>query len=179
MTGRVNTETLNVDGAVQQREWEPSVAYYANGDVASPSTGFKYAPRSDQPDYTYAYADLGTFFANLVTMPYTLYKERNGVVSTGEQLPQTYTANPPLPPRGSGAVGGPMRGGASINATGGPAGQGTSGNGNGTGNTGGNGTNGTGSGNTGSGTGGTGNGTGGTGTGNTGGTGTGGGAGGR
>lgn len=96
--GLVNTEPLVVDQAMQQRNWEPSYAYYANGDTPSWSVGFGYSPRSDLQPYQYYFADTGTYLLNLVTMPYTFYQQRGGLVSTGVQLPPTYTAVPPLPP---------------------------------------------------------------------------------
>lgn len=96
--GLVNTEPLVVDQAMQLRNWEPSYAYYANGDTPSWSLGFAYTPRSDLQPYQYYFADTGTYLLNLVTMPYTFYQQRGGLVSTGVQLPPTYTAVPPLPP---------------------------------------------------------------------------------
>lgn len=95
--GRVNEEPLVIDAAMQSRSWEPTPAYYANGDTVSCSTGFAYQPKASN-DYYYYGADTGTYFVNLFTLPYTLYQERGGVVSQGVVLPPTYTAAPPLPP---------------------------------------------------------------------------------
>lgn len=95
--GRLNDEPLVIDGAMQKRNWEPTPAYYANGDTVSWSTGFAYQPQANN-QYQYYYADTGTYFVNLFTLPYTLYKERDGLVSQGVVLPPTYTAAPPLPP---------------------------------------------------------------------------------
>jgi hypothetical protein len=96
--GAISTEPLIIDPAMQARTWEPTVAYYANGDTPSWSTGFAYAPRTDLEPYQYYFADTGTYLLNVVTSPYTFYKQRGGIVSTGVQLPPTYTAMPPLPP---------------------------------------------------------------------------------
>lgn len=95
---KVSDEPLTIDPAMQQRQWEPMTAYYENGQTKNWSTGFAYTPNRDAPPYTYAFTDTGTFLLNLVTLPYTAYKERDGVVSGGVQLPPSYTANPPLPP---------------------------------------------------------------------------------
>ena len=102
--GSINTEPLVIDPAMQARTWEPSIAYYANGDTASWSTGFAYEPRADLEPYQYYFADTGTYLLNLVTSPYTFFKQRDGAVSTGVQLPPTYTAMPELPPASADAV---------------------------------------------------------------------------
>jgi hypothetical protein len=94
----VSSEPLTIDPAMQQRQWEPMTAYYENGQTRSWTTGLAYSPYQSSSPYSYAFTDTGTFLLNLVTMPYTIYKERNGVVSGGIQLPPSYTANPPLPP---------------------------------------------------------------------------------
>ncbi len=97
-TGMINSEPLTIDPAMQLRDWQPSVAYYANGDTMSGSTGFAYEPDPKLDSWQYYFADPGTYFVNLVTSPYTLYEQRDGVGSTGVSLPPTYTAVPPLPP---------------------------------------------------------------------------------
>lgn len=96
--GAINTDPLIIDPAMQARTWEPSIAYYANGDTPAWSTGFAYEPRADLEPYQYYFADVGTYLLNFVTSPYTFYNQREGVVSTGVQLPPTYTAMPPVPP---------------------------------------------------------------------------------
>jgi hypothetical protein len=102
--GAINTDPLIIDPAMLARNWEPTVAYYANGDTESWSTGYAYTPRQDLEPYQYYFADTGTYFVNLVTSPYTFYKQRDGSVSTGVQLPPTYTAMPPVPPSYAEAV---------------------------------------------------------------------------
>ncbi len=96
--GQINMEPLTIDPAMQNRQWEPATAYYANGDTVTWSTGFGYEPDPAQPNWQYYFSDTGTYFVNLVTMPYTFYQQRDGVASTGVQIPPTYTAVPPLPP---------------------------------------------------------------------------------
>ncbi|MDB5325171.1 MAG: hypothetical protein JWM57_740 [Phycisphaerales bacterium] len=93
----VESEPLTVDAAMQQRQWEPTRAYYENGDTRSWTTGFGYSP-SNVPPYAYSATDTGTFLLNLVTLPYTVVDQWKGVQSGGVKLPPSYTANPPLPP---------------------------------------------------------------------------------
>ena len=95
--GEVTSEPLTVDAAMQQRQWEPTTAYYENGDTRSWTTGFAYSPRT-VPPYAYAATDTGTFLLNVVTLPYTVFDQRAGVQSGGVKLEPSYTANPPLPP---------------------------------------------------------------------------------
>ncbi len=97
-TGEINTEPLTIDPAMQQRTWEPTVAYYQNGDVKTQSTGFAYSSNAPYSQYDYYVTDTGTYLVNLITSPWTFYQQRDGVVNTGTQLPPTYTAVPPLPP---------------------------------------------------------------------------------
>ncbi|HEX8324441.1 MAG TPA: hypothetical protein VF595_11070 [Tepidisphaeraceae bacterium] len=94
----VDLGPMVIDQAMQQRQWEPVTAYYETGDTRHSTTGFGYAPRRDLPPPAFALADTGTFFVNLVTMPYTLYEQWNGVDSGGVKLPPSYTAVPPMPP---------------------------------------------------------------------------------
>lgn len=99
--GEVMDEPLVIDQAMQKRQWEPQTAYVENGSTVNWSTGFAYEPRHNLGGYNgsaYYAADIGTFFVNLVTLPYTLWVERDGVESSGVVLPPSYTANPPLPP---------------------------------------------------------------------------------
>ncbi|MBC7783717.1 MAG: hypothetical protein H7144_07740 [Burkholderiales bacterium] len=95
--GTINTEPLTIDPAMQQRTWEPVTANFQNGDIRTISTGFRYTSDPSWTERNAYYSDSGTFLLNLVTMPYTLYQERDGVTSAGVQLPPTYTAVPPLP----------------------------------------------------------------------------------
>ncbi len=110
-TGAVNTEPLVIDQAMQTRSnWEPSLAQYENGDVKHNMVGFAYVAdptingRVSDPRAVRAneyWTDTGVYVLNLVTSPYTYYqnyRHGTGNISTGVQLPPTYTANPPLPP---------------------------------------------------------------------------------
>jgi len=96
--GEINTEPLAIDPAMQLRQWDPVTAAYENGSTFNNPTGYAYESKPGQPGYTYYYADAGTFFVNLVTLPYTLIADRGGAESGGVNLPPSYTAVPPLPP---------------------------------------------------------------------------------
>ena len=96
--GPVSTDPIVVDQAMQQRQWDPVTARYENGQTFSPTTGFGYSSNGYNTPYAYAATDTGTFVVNVITMPYTIYQQWDGVLSGGVQLPPSYTANPPLPP---------------------------------------------------------------------------------
>lgn len=99
--GAVSDEPLVIDQAMQRRQWEPKTASYENGSTLNCTTAFGYEPIQNVDGYNgsfYYLADTGTFFVNLVTSPYTIFKEWNGVESGGVVLSPSYTANPPLPP---------------------------------------------------------------------------------
>lgn len=93
------------DQATQLRHFDQTVALYASGNVEAGSTGFAYEPTPGQKEWKYLFADPGTYFVNLFTMPYTLYKQREGVTSGGLQFEPSYTmavplAGPTQPPAG-------------------------------------------------------------------------------
>lgn len=96
---RVNTDPLVVDQAMQLRDWNKSSANYENGGSKSWSTGFGYAPRGDLSYGLNYLVDLGSFFGNIATLPVTEFDQRDGVVSSGVNLPESYTAVPPVPPQ--------------------------------------------------------------------------------
>lgn len=97
MRGEVSTDPLVVDSAMQQRQWEPTTAFYETGSTFNGTTGFAYEPIPGKPRFTYLYADIGTFVANFATSPYTLLVA-DGNASGAAKLPPSYTANPPMPP---------------------------------------------------------------------------------
>ena len=98
----VNVEPVMPDEAMQHRDWPQATAIYANGAVAAGPTEFNYEPKRGMPECRYYYADYGTFFVNMILLPYNLYKhpQTEVVISPGETIPPTYTAQPVLPPPG-------------------------------------------------------------------------------
>ena len=91
-----------IDGAMQLRDWERSVAYYPNGDTQS---GYNRFPiRSDaqvgESEYTDAAYDIGASLVQTVALPFTYFfiPPFAPAVYTGEQIGPTYTAMPPMRP---------------------------------------------------------------------------------
>ena len=95
---KVDATPLNIDAAMQQRQWDRVTAEYQSGATHNGSTGTLFTPNHDASPYTYAVTDPGTFLLNVAILPYTLYKQRNGVDSGGVDLPPSYTAVPPQTP---------------------------------------------------------------------------------
>lgn len=88
------------DEAMLKRDWSPAIAAYPNGSVAAGPTEFRYEPKRGMPEWRYAFADSGTFFANMLMLPYNIIKHPLGGVkiAKGETVPPSYTAMPVLPP---------------------------------------------------------------------------------
>lgn len=98
--GPISQDPIKTDQAMELRPWDKSVALYENGGVSTYPTGFAYVPEDNDPSYAYYGSDMGVFGVNLVTMPYTFYKNppwERSMTSTGVRIPETYTANPPQP----------------------------------------------------------------------------------
>lgn len=93
--------TLTFENAATQpvRDFDRSTALYANGDIVTDSTGARYRTREDTNVYLLPVVETGVFLANVATAPVTIYQQRQGVLSSGPQLPATHTAMPVLPPR--------------------------------------------------------------------------------
>src|SRR5688500_2080779 len=93
---------LVVDGAMQRREWERSVAYYPNGDTVSGHNRFPV--RSDAAPGRYelgdAVYDIGASLAQTVALPFTylFIPPFAPAVYTGEDFGRTYTGMPPMRP---------------------------------------------------------------------------------
>src|SRR3954453_20125783 len=98
----VNVDPIPPDEAMQRRDWPQAVASDPKGAVAAGPTQFNYEPKRNQPEWTYALADSGTFFVNMALLPYNLIKHPQwGVkISPGETVLPTYNAQPVMPPAG-------------------------------------------------------------------------------
>src|SRR3954453_1275598 len=96
----VNVDPIPPDEAMQRRDWPQAVVSYPNGAVAAGPTQFNYEPKRNQPEWTYALADSGTFFVNMALLPYNLIKhpQWGEQIYPGETVGPTFTAQPPLPP---------------------------------------------------------------------------------
>ncbi len=80
------------------RNFEPTVAAYANGDTVTKGGGFRYQTDKGAPSREYVGRDVGVYAANMAVLPYSLVADRNDVhVSQGLVIEPTYTAVPARP----------------------------------------------------------------------------------
>lgn len=93
---------LIVDGAMQRREWERSVAAYPNGDTVSGHNRFpiRTGVRQGDSEFAAAVVDLGASMAQTVALPFTYFfiPPFSREVYTGEAVGPTYTAMPQMRP---------------------------------------------------------------------------------
>ena len=96
----VNESPLVVDGAMQLRDWDRSVAVYQNGDTIAFPTGFLYEPKWGQPEYHYYFIETPLFIGQTLGMPivFVMTPPWTPTTYTGVTVGQTYTAMPVLPP---------------------------------------------------------------------------------
>ncbi|HEX8524349.1 MAG TPA: hypothetical protein VF669_18990 [Tepidisphaeraceae bacterium] len=90
----LNTTPLVVDEAMQKRDWDRSVAHYANGDtLAGPSL---IVIETSAPDPYQRLADPVVNIVNDAMIPVTtiLFPPWKDVIYQGVQTPPTYTAQP-------------------------------------------------------------------------------------
>jgi hypothetical protein len=98
---------MDIDPAMQRRDWERSVAWYPNGDVVAGvdrfplrSYGSRMSGADYNPDYTNAALDFGANLIQTAALPFTYLVvppfERQ--VFTEEAIPATYTAMPDMRP---------------------------------------------------------------------------------
>ena len=91
-----------VDEAMQERDWERSVAYYPNGDTVSGHNRFpiRSDARIGESEYGDAAYDIGASLAQTVALPFTyiFIPPFAPAVYTGEQIGPSYTAMPPMRP---------------------------------------------------------------------------------
>jgi hypothetical protein len=97
----LNRTPIVVDGAMQIRDFEQSAARYPSGAAVAGPTEFNYEPKHNEPEWTYYYADYGTWGLNMVLLPVYLIvtPQWNEVTYPGEVVQTTYTGQPPLPPQ--------------------------------------------------------------------------------
>src|SRR5262245_61404853 len=95
-----NETTVIVDGAMQIRDWDRSVAYYANGDTIAYPTLFNYQPHWYQPEPYYYFIETPLFICQTLCLPIAAVITPPWVPTkyTGVTVGQTYTAMPVLPP---------------------------------------------------------------------------------
>jgi hypothetical protein len=93
---RLSERPLRVDEAMQQRDWTPTVALYANGSVVAPPTYYPYVARDDTNAWLRPFVESGLFLGQTVALPVTLIVAENPQVYSGVITPPTYTAVPPI-----------------------------------------------------------------------------------
>lgn len=98
--GRVIETPLEVDEAMQIRDWDRLVAYYENPRFIAGPTGFWYETPYYPPKWYYAVTDSFLFLGQTAGLPVTLVAVPpwKMVEYAGETLEPTYHAMPPLPP---------------------------------------------------------------------------------
>ena len=94
---------MDIDPAMQRRDWERSVAWYPNGDVVAGVNRFpiRYMGGNPaDPDYTNALLDLGAAAIQTVALPFTYLVIPPFAAETfkEEDVPPTYTAMPYMRP---------------------------------------------------------------------------------
>jgi hypothetical protein len=96
----VDETPLIVDGAMQLREWDRSVAYYSNGDTYAYPTLFWYEPAWNQPEFNYYFIETPLFIGQTLAMPLVMWMPPpwTSVKYTGVTVNTTHTAMPVLPP---------------------------------------------------------------------------------
>jgi hypothetical protein len=99
----VNTKPILGDDAMALRaDWPRSVAPYPNGDVVAWSTRYPYQTKESRFEEANLLLDTVTFVAETAFLPVELVANPPGEpqVWYGVKYPPTYTAQPPLPPKG-------------------------------------------------------------------------------
>ena len=96
-------QPMEIDAAMQRRDWERSAAWYPNGDTLAGVQRYPLRPQGGppgSPDYTNAAVDLATSFGQSIALPFTylFVPPFAPQVFTGEGIPATYTAMPDMAP---------------------------------------------------------------------------------
>jgi hypothetical protein len=94
-----NTTPLNVDQAMQIRDWDRSTGMYASGNTIAGPTGFVYEINWNEPAWSYALLETPLFIGQSFALPVTMAIAPlwQKVRYTGDWIGPTYTAMPPLP----------------------------------------------------------------------------------
>ncbi|MBV8782381.1 MAG: hypothetical protein JO353_13375 [Phycisphaerae bacterium] len=96
----LSAPTIDVDEAMQARDWNLDTAYYANGSTVAGPIGFRYQPAPNQPFWRANLVEPAIFGLNILIMPYEFFRTPpwKAVAWKGATVQPTYTAVPPLPP---------------------------------------------------------------------------------
>jgi hypothetical protein len=91
---------IDVDPAMQARDWDLSTASYSSGATVAGTTGFLYQPREGQNEWRYQVIDMPIFLVDtaLIPLAFAQIPPWKPVEWKGATVAPTYTAVPPLPP---------------------------------------------------------------------------------
>jgi hypothetical protein len=94
---------MEIDAAMQRRDWERSAAWYPNGDTLAGVNRFPIRSQGGNPadnDYVNGVLDLGASIAQTIALPFTylVVPPFAPQVYTGEPIPPTHTGSPSLLP---------------------------------------------------------------------------------
>lgn len=94
---------MEIDPAMQRRDWERSAAWYPNGDTVAGVQRYPLRAQGGNPgtsDYANAVYDLAASVGQSIVLPFTylFVPPFAPQVFTGENIPPTYTAMPDMAP---------------------------------------------------------------------------------
>jgi hypothetical protein len=91
---------IDVDEAMQARDWDQVTSGYASGATVAGPIGFLYEPRRDRPLWQQGITEIPTFLVNSALIPYAFFKTPpwKPVEWKAATVAPTYTGVPPLPP---------------------------------------------------------------------------------
>lgn len=91
---------MDVDEAMQVRDWDQVTATYSSGATVAGPVGFRYEPRGGQESWRYQFLDIPLFLGNTALLPFAFAKTPpwKPVEWKAGTIEPTYTGVPPLPP---------------------------------------------------------------------------------
>jgi hypothetical protein len=95
---KLNDRPLIIDEAMQQRNWEPTVARYQSGATVAGPTGFLFEPLDTMPQWQQGLVETPLFVGQVILLPVTLIAQPvwTPVTYRGIRTEASYTAAPPL-----------------------------------------------------------------------------------
>jgi hypothetical protein len=92
--------TMEIDEAMQIRDWDRSTAYYTNQGFVAGATGFWFQPAYYQPEWVYPILETPLFLGQALILPVTIFfpPPWADVRYAGATIEPTYHGVPPLPP---------------------------------------------------------------------------------
>ena len=96
----LSAPNIDVDEAMQARDWRLSVAHYPNGSTVAGPTEFAFVPAPNRPQAEAVVVEPSLFFVNLFVAPIEMFEMPpwTSVQWKAASVEPTYTAVPPLPP---------------------------------------------------------------------------------